>query len=74
VSWTIRISRKVKKKLKKGTRNFTEDALEAMDGLFLELETLVPAPYNWPNYGKLRGKGDKRHCHLARGRPTYVGK
>ncbi len=27
----------------------------------------------WSNYGKLRGqRGDKRHCHLSKGRPTYV--
>lgn len=28
---------------------------------------------NWKNYGRLKGvTGDKRHCHLIKGRPTYV--
>jgi hypothetical protein len=28
---------------------------------------------SWPNYGKLQGKkGDKRHCHLQKGKPIYV--
>ncbi len=29
---------------------------------------------SWPHYGKLHGKKgeDKRHCHLIKGKPTYV--
>lgn len=28
---------------------------------------------NWPNYGKLKNnKLDIRHCHLIKGKPTYV--
>lgn len=27
----------------------------------------------WKNYSKLRGlNGDYRHCHLVKGKPTYV--
>lgn len=31
-----------------------------------------PAQPTMPNYGKLRGLGDRRHCHLKKGKPTYV--
>jgi hypothetical protein len=41
--------------------------------LFMDLVNKGPTLPNWPNYGKLQGKsGDKRHCHLQRGKPTYV--
>ncbi|MDF2939381.1 MAG: hypothetical protein K0R66_23 [Gammaproteobacteria bacterium] len=41
------------------------------------LEDLInegPAAWAWPNYGKLYGKRfeDKRHCHIKKGKPTYV--
>lgn len=40
--------------------------------LCVDLENRGPA-VDWPNYGKLHGKkGDKRHCHLQKGKPTYV--
>lgn len=35
-----------------------------------DLQRKGPVAGNWPNYGKL-GKG-KQHCHLKKGRPTYV--
>ncbi|HSW71056.1 MAG TPA: hypothetical protein VLH77_03650 [Gammaproteobacteria bacterium] len=39
----------------------------------MDLATKGPAAPGWPNYGKLHGsKGDKRHCHLQKGKPTYV--
>jgi len=31
-----------------------------------------PAQPTMPNYGKLKGTGDFRHCHLKKGKPTYV--
>lgn len=41
--------------------------------LYEELGCRGPSLSDWPNYGKLRNiKGDKRHCHLQKGRPTYV--
>jgi len=41
--------------------------------LFVDLATQGPAVSSWPNYGKLQGiRGDKRHCHLQKGKPTYV--
>lgn len=52
-----------------------EDAFEALQVLITDLQNkgFYPGP-NWHNYGKLTGKKneDKRHCHLLKGRPTYV--
>jgi len=38
--------------------------------LLAELKLSGPVQANWPNFGKLRE--DCYHCHLQRGRPTYV--
>jgi hypothetical protein len=38
--------------------------------LLLELEEKGPVRGNWPNYSKLPYA--RHHCHLKRGRPTYV--
>jgi mRNA-degrading endonuclease RelE of RelBE toxin-antitoxin system len=42
--------------------------------LRLLVEDLANNGPAWPNYGKLHGKKneDKRHCHLIKGKPTYV--
>ncbi len=38
--------------------------------LLAEMKLSGPVQADWPNYGKLRE--DCHHCHLRRGRPTYV--
>jgi hypothetical protein len=42
--------------------------------LIEDLSIKGPSTYAWPNYGNLHGKcfKDKRHCHIKKGRPTYV--
>jgi hypothetical protein len=35
-----------------------------------EIQLLGPVRGNWPNYSKLAG--DRHHCHLKKGKPTYV--
>jgi hypothetical protein len=27
---------------------------------------------HWPNFGKLKGSSNEFHCHLVKGRPTYL--
>jgi hypothetical protein len=52
-----------------------EDVKLVCQLLVEELKDKGPYPgEGWPNYGKLRGKKseDKRHCHLMKGKPTYV--
>ncbi len=36
----------------------------------MEIESSGPIRGNWSNYGKLAG--NRHHCHLQKGRPTYV--
>ena len=53
----------------------SEDARDAMDALHLDLEEDGPVQTPWPNYSKFKNQGknvDKRHCHLLKGKPTYV--
>ena len=49
--------------------------IEVQERLFapvLEIKKLGPTRIPWPNYGKIRGKRDCHHCHLKKGKPTYV--
>lgn len=64
--WQILYSSSVRKCIKK----LPQDIVEIFY-LFVE-ELKIEGPYraNWSNYGKL-GK-EKYHCHLKKGRPTYV--
>lgn len=45
---------------------------ERFKALAIELRTIGPSLAQWPNYGKIRGATDCYHCHLKKGRPTYV--
>jgi hypothetical protein len=38
--------------------------------LVRDLKMNGPVAGKWPNYGKL--DNDRHHCHLKKGRPTYV--
>ena len=43
---------------------------QSLVALIREIEVQGPVRGNWPNYGKLGPT--RHHCHLKRGRPTYV--
>ena len=43
---------------------------QSLDLLLAELAGRGPVRGNWPNYSKLRD--DRHHCHIKKGRPTYV--
>lgn len=43
-----------------------------VDLLTAELELLGPNRYNWNNYSKLTGTIQRYHCHVKKGKPTYV--
>jgi hypothetical protein len=70
MSWTIRIPTKVGKKIKLLPKAVRATLLLLMR----DLELNGPSTGGgWKNYGKLKGMpGDKRHCHLMKGNPTYV--
>ena len=42
----------------------------ALQTLMDEIKMLGPVRGNWPNYSKLGD--DRHHCHLKKGKPTYV--
>lgn len=69
--WTVEFTKKATEQM----ANLSEKARNALRLLVKDLQENGPAPgIGWPHYGKLRGKKteDKRHCHLTRGKPTYV--
>jgi len=70
MEWNIKISRKAAKQIGK----LPKVAKAALLVLLRDLEANGPTTSGtWKNYGKLKGMtGDKRHCHLSKGKPTYV--
>ncbi|OAI49255.1 hypothetical protein AYO45_03085 [Gammaproteobacteria bacterium SCGC AG-212-F23] len=68
--WDIRVTKTVIKQSEKLNANISL----ALRFLLEELACKGPIIYTWPNFGKLHGTKniDKYHCHLKKGRPTYV--
>lgn len=70
--WTVEFSHKAAKQ----TNGLKVNLLATLDLLVADLQQFGPAPgKQWPNYSKLKGYSkhfDKRHCHLIKGKPTYV--
>lgn len=58
-------------KVKASVLNLPEDVRAAFYLLAKEIEVAGPVRGNWPNYSKL-GKKGVHHCHLKKGKPTYV--
>ncbi len=72
MDWKIEFTAKAHKLISK----LSDRAVDALRLLVEDLKTQGPHPGNaWPHYGKLKGtkkQQDLRHCHLIRGKPTYV--
>jgi hypothetical protein len=64
--WQVTLSRRADKALS----GLPKPVLNALALLMLEIEQSGPVRGSWPNYGKLGPK--RHHCHLKKGRPTYV--
>lgn len=69
--WTVELSPKAKRQIGKLKKEFPKIYATAAT-LFKEIEVNGPWRSNWPNYGPLKGKGDSFHCHIKKGKPTYV--
>lgn len=73
VTWTVDFAHSARKKKEKLPLKIKE----ALAYLVAELEKAGPIRKNWPNFSGLE-KNKKNipanayHCHLKRGRPTYV--
>ena len=69
--WDIKTSKKTAKQIEK----LPEKIKTQLRLLAKDLKHYGPIPgTGWKNYGKLNGTGkrDLRHCHLSKGKPTYV--
>ncbi len=64
--WHVRLSKRTDKSLGKLPR----PVLAALATLMRDIELSGPVRGNWPNYSKLGP--NRHHCHLRKGRPTYV--
>ncbi|MGI6783118.1 MAG: hypothetical protein ACOX5A_02735 [Aminivibrio sp.] len=66
MGWDVVFKRNVVKNLP----NLPQRVLQALAALAADIETKGPVRGDWPNYSKL--PGGRHHCHLKKGRPTYV--
>jgi len=66
MSWQVVFSRQVQK----AQTRLPKAVLKSLVFLAKEIEVMGPVRGNWPNYGKLAP--ERHHCHLKKGRPTYV--
>lgn len=63
--WTVNIIRQATYY----RNNLPPKVLDKFVLLMTQLKTLGPIRHNWLNYTKIK---DEYHCHIHRGRPTYV--
>jgi mRNA-degrading endonuclease RelE of RelBE toxin-antitoxin system len=66
--WNVKIHPRVGKALPA----LPKPVQEAFGLLLNDLRLNGPFAIKWPNYGKLKGRPNAHHCHLKKGRPTYV--
>ncbi|MFO7813482.1 MAG: cytotoxic translational repressor of toxin-antitoxin stability system [Pelovirga sp.] len=66
MTWNVQLSNKANKQSMKLPKAVKAALLTLMD----EIALLGPIRGNWPNYSKLAEGG--HHCHLKKGKPTYV--
>ena len=64
--WQVIPSRDVSKAIGRLPKPVQERAFT----LIKEIEVMGPVRGDWPNYSSL--PGGKHHCHIKRGKPTYV--
>lgn len=65
-TWTVNLVGHAKK----FEKNLSLKAAESFLLLLKELKTSGPYMAHWPNYTKM--PDDNYHCHIKKGRPTYV--
>lgn len=66
MNWYITTSKGIERQIQRLPAR-VRDSLQV---LVAELQQTGPVRGNWPNYGSLGG--GRHHCHLKKGRPTYV--
>jgi hypothetical protein len=68
MGWDVKFPRKVVKQI----LGLPESVQTAIRFLVKDLQLNGPVAQNWPNFGKIQGRQGCYHCHLQKGRPTYV--
>ncbi len=66
--WSVGLTKRAVKQLD----SLPKAIQQKFDLLAKELEVAGPLRANWPNFGALRGQDGHYHCHIKKGRPTYV--
>ena len=66
MTWEVQISRKAAK----GVKTLPKSVKASLAILAKEIELSGPVRGNWPNYSRL--DNDRHHCHLKKGKTTYV--
>lgn len=66
MKWTVT----EKKRLNKLVRKLPENVQDLLIALKKDMEANGPIRGDWPNFSAL--SGNRYHCHLKKGRPTYV--
>lgn len=64
--WTVTIHSRVGRQIPR----LPKRVQQSLVALIRDIEAQGPVRGNWPNYSKLGGR--RHHCHLKKGRPTYV--
>jgi mRNA-degrading endonuclease RelE of RelBE toxin-antitoxin system len=69
MTWTVTFSPRAAKQKTK----LPAGIAERLDALRIKIEATGPLQPKTPHFGKLNGwPGETYHCHLNKGRPTYV--
>jgi len=66
MTWSVTVARRLQKQISR----LPQVVRNALVLLIRDIEQYGPVRGGWPNYGSLAG--GRHHCHLKKGRPTYV--
>ena len=68
MNWRVLFKKQAEKQLAK----LPKPVAKMARALVHEMEKFGPLRHDWPNFGKLRGSENLYHCHIKKGKPTYV--
>lgn len=66
--WDVKFTSKARKQ----TDHLSPKIRERLYALVVEIQRLGPIRTTWPNFGRIKGSTGCYHCHLKKGKPTYV--
>lgn len=66
MKWTVTIHRKAERQ----ALSLPRKVVDRLRLLIEEIKLSGPVRGNWPNYSRL--SSERHHCHLKKGKPTYV--